>query len=248
MTNLEDYTEKIMHTFSIGTRFKGVKVEKEYWKVKLPNGKTGYLEDQDLYEIKPIVKESLEQLRESIIATSKKFLNFPYSWGGRTTYSELFGNISSVDCSGMINVCFLAHGLQIPRMSKDQFLHALEIKDGTTLQPGDLIFFASVLKNPNINPYKIFNKHPLYIDHVMMYIGNDELIESAGSNLNVRIINCKKRFGKPCSQITSGDIITSNNHDFYIYFATFFTSEMIQSLRDDALKNIYPELETYGSR
>jgi len=248
IANLEDHAGNILNHFSMGTRLKAIKVDKEYWKITLPDGKNAYLEDADIYHIKPTIKETLQELRHSIIATSKKFLNSLYSWGGRTAHNQIFGNISSVDCSGMINVSFLAHGLQIPRMSKDQFLHALEIGHGAELQPADLIFFASVTKNsiaPSVNKQLIYkgaiNKHPLYIDHVMMYIGNDELIESTGAHdaLMVRIIDCEKRIGKPCSQITSGDIITFKDEKYYVYFATFFTDEMIAKAREDALTTEY---------
>jgi cell wall-associated NlpC family hydrolase len=247
IANLEDHTGKIINNFSMGTRFKAIKVDKEYWKITLFDGRNAYFEDADIYHIKSTVKETIEELRHSIIATSKKFLNSLYSWGGRIAHNQVFGNISSVDCSGMVNVCFLAHGLQIPRMSKDQFLDSMEIKDGADLQPADLIFFASVNKNsiaPAINKQLMnkgpINKHPLHIDHVMMYIGNDELIESTAANDKiVRIIDCKKRIGKPCNQITSGDIITYNDQKYYVYFSTFFTDEMIAKLRSDALKTEY---------
>ena len=235
---MEDHAGNLLQTFSMGTRFKAVKVDKEYWKVTLENNHNAYFQDTDIYHIKPKVKESIQELRHSIIETAKKFLDFPYSWGGRTAYNQGFGNISSVDCSGLLNVSFLAHGLQIPRMSKDQFLHSLEIKDGSELNPADFIFFASVHKNPIQTS---LNKHPLHIDHVMMYIGNNEMIESTGAEdaMNVRVIDCTKRIGKACHDITSGEIVTYNDEKYYVYFGTFFTEEMIQTLRNDALKSNY---------
>lgn len=247
IAQIKDFAGNIITTVSIGTRFPGQRVTANLWQVTLPDHAVGYISSNDLYEMKPKVKETILELRKSIIEKSKKFLGSLYSWGGRTAHDQIFGNICSADCSGMINVCFLAHGLQIPRMSKDQFLDALEIKNGEDLKPADLIFFASVSKNPGIkNPYKLMNKHPLHIDHVMMYIGNGELIESTAADYQiVRIINCEKRIGKPCHEIISGDIISSgdlivnDNQKYYIYFATFFTDEMIQSLRNNALKNNY---------
>jgi hypothetical protein len=247
VAHLEDYNEKRISTFSMGSRFKAVKVDKECWRITLADNRTAYFNDEDVYLIKSKVRETIQELRNSIVATAKKFLNFPYSWGGRTAHNSIFGNISSVDCSGMINVSFLAHGLQIPRMSKDQFLHALEIKNGAELQQGDLIFFASINKNgilPSLNKQlqcaSCLSKHPLHIDHVMMYIGNDQMIESSWSDDHmVRIIDGKKRMGKPCNQIVSGDIISVHNEQYYVYFSTFFTPEMIQQLRDDALKTDY---------
>jgi cell wall-associated NlpC family hydrolase len=139
-------------------------------------------------------------------------------------------DISSVDCSAMINLSYIAHGLQIPRMSREQFLDCEEIMHGKDLQPGDLIFFASIYK------------HPFRIDHVMLYTGNEQLIEATFSGEHkVRMISFKDRVGQDLADVTSGDIIDSDGDLYHIYFGTFF--KKLQELRDNALRYSYGEFE-----
>lgn len=232
--NLTDASGDIVQTVSVGTRFQAIKINENFWKITLPNQTTAYIRHDDIYEIVPTLQESIDQLRVSIINKSKEFLGYWYSWGGRSAQSELFGNISSVDCSALVNLSFLAHGLQLPRMSKEQFLASSEIKSGANLQPGDLIFYASVFKNKNY-------KNPLLIDHIMIYLGDNQLIEATfADDHKIRITACDERVGKPCHDIQSGDIIKDFDEEYFVYFGTFFNDlESLQKLRDNALKNTY---------
>ncbi len=234
LANILDPDGNIVQTVSIGTRFTGTQINDILWQIILSDQTTGYIKNTDIYELVPTVQESVQELRDGIIATSKEFLGNWYSWGGRSAQSELFGNISSVDCSALINLSFLAHGLQIPRMSKEQFLSSTVIKLGKDLQPGDLIFYASVFKNPNY-------KNPFQIDHIMMYLGNNLLIESTiADDQKVRITACDQRIGKPNEQIEAGEIIKYDGEEYYVYFSTFFNDlASLQKLRDDALNNEY---------
>lgn len=234
LANLTDIDGNILQTVSIGTRFQGVQVSETLWQVILPHATTAYVKHKDIYEIVPMLQESVDHLRASIIAKAKEFIGFWYSWGGRSAQSKLFGNISSVDCSALINLSFLAHGLQLPRMSKEQFLTSSEIKSGADLLPGDLIFYASVFKNPN-------HKNPLLIDHIMMYLGDNQLIEATfADDHTTRITACDQRVGKPCREIQSGDIVKDDGEEYFVYFGTFFNSiKNLQKLRDEALRNEY---------
>ncbi len=117
---------------SIGTRLLGnytislsavIKnpLELKIWQITLPDGRIGFIKDSDVYCIDQAVQESADDLRQSIVATAIQFLGNWYSWGGRSAQCDEFG-ISSVDCSALVNLSFLAHGLQLPRMSHEQFL------------------------------------------------------------------------------------------------------------------------------
>lgn len=234
LADIMDINGNIIETVSIGTRFQGAKINDSAWQVSLPNGTIGYISNNNIYEIAPILQESIDDLRQSIINTSKEFLGFWYSWGGRSAQSSLFGNISSVDCSALINLSFLAHGLQLPRMSKEQFLTSHQIYSGADLQPGDLIFYASVFKNRNY-------KNPLLIDHIMMYLGDNQLIEATFADEHqIRITACDTRIGKPCHEIRSGDIIKYDEEEYFVYFATFFNNQdSLQKLRNNCLEHEY---------
>lgn len=230
LANLTNIDGNILETVSIGTRFSAIKINKTLWKVTLPNSSTAYIKNENIYEIVPTVQESIDHLRKAIIDKAKEFVGNWYSWGGRSAQTEYFGNISSVDCSALINLSFLAYGLQLPRMSKEQFLTSYEIKSGKDLQPGDLIFYASVFKNP-------VHKNPLQIDHIMLYIGNNQLLEATfADERKIRITNCDTRIGKAAHEIESGEIIKYLDEEYFVYFGTFFnTAENLQNLRNRAL-------------
>jgi cell wall-associated NlpC family hydrolase len=234
LANLTDADGSTVQTVSMGTRLHGAKINDAIWQVTLPDGSVAYINAQDVYEIVPKIEESVDELRTAIINKAQEFVGSWYSWGGRSAQSNLFGNISSVDCSALINLSFLAHGLQLPRMSKEQFLASTEIKSGKELQPGDLIFYASVFRNKNY-------KNPLLIDHIMIYLGDNQLLEATfADERKIRITNCDTRIGKACHEIESGEIIKYVGEEYFVYFGTFFNDKKsLQKLRDNALKNMY---------
>jgi hypothetical protein len=229
-----DQNGKYLQTLSIGTRLKGVP-KKNSWQIVLPDQTIAFVDAEDVYVMLKNIKEPAGDLRKKIVAAAKRFLGDFYSWGGRSAEYNLFGNISSVDCSSFINLVFLAYGLQIPRNSHDQFLAAQEINQGSDLQPGDLIFFSTQQQK---------NNQPLIgIAHVMLYIGNGKLIESTRSgDCMVRIISFKKRVGRPHDEIKSGDMsrnVTTGGvvaNQYYVYFASYFKDKkLLQNLRYKAL-------------
>jgi cell wall-associated NlpC family hydrolase len=224
----DEHHQKIM-TVSMGTRLVGIeKMRGARWQIQLPNHQTAYIACNDVYEIEPKVQESAQQLRQSIIATASKFIGDWYSWGGRSAQNDEFG-VSSVDCSSLIGLSFLAHGLQIPRMSHEQFLRSKRISNCANLQPGDLIFFASI------------TKHCFRMDHVMLYLGNDQILETTFTDKHkARIVSFQERMGKPCHEIRDEDVIAWNNDEFHVHFGSFLNDfVMIQELRYDALKITY---------
>lgn len=225
LTDIFDEHGKKITTLSIGTRLEIQDFNADIMKIKLPNNSLAFIKATDLYIINPIVAESIDQLRSSIIETAKKFIGDWYSWGGRSAQNDDFG-ISSVDCSALVHLSFLAHGLQLPRMSHEQFLRSEKIEFCYDLQPCDLIFFASITKQST------------RMDHVMLYLGNDEILEATFADEHkVRIVSFQERMGKVCSTIHSGDVIEWNDDQFHVYFGSFFTDfSMIEKLRNDALK------------
>jgi hypothetical protein len=215
-----------LQSISIGTRLCGTRLSNDCWQILLPDQRTVFMHNADLYCIDSIVTQSIEALRAKIITTALGFLESYYSWGGRKSAQCAGFGVSSVDCSALINLSFLACGLQIPRMSHEQFLRSGKIQSGKDLQQGDLIFSASIQKNST------------RMDHVMMYLGNDQILEStfAGES-KVRIISSQNRLGKSIKDLMSCDVIEQDDDQFQIYFGTFFKdAAMIQKLRDDALR------------
>jgi hypothetical protein len=71
---------------------------------------------------------------DQLVSLSKKYLNSPYLWGGKSPFG--------IDCSGFTQVVFRVAGYQLPRDSKDQILKGKEVKFDQ-LEPGDLAFFTN---------------------------------------------------------------------------------------------------------
>ncbi|MCW0213542.1 MAG: C40 family peptidase [Pseudonocardia sp.] len=90
----------------------------------------------------------------------------PYVWGatGPNTY----------DCSGLMLRAFQAAGINLPRVSRDQFKAGghLPVRDA---QPGDLMFYATDPSDPST------------IHHVFLYMGDGKMVEAPYSGQNVRI-------------------------------------------------------------
>ena len=226
----DQHGQKIM-TLSLGTRLCTTKIIKQKFQVLLPDQTIAYIACKDAYTINPVVQESEAQLRSSIIQTALQFVSDWYSWGGRSAQNDEFG-ISSVDCSALVHLSFLAHGLQLPRMSHEQFLRSEKIQFCTNLQPADLIYFVSI------------TKHFPRMDHVMIYLGDDQILESTlADEHKVRIVSFQDRMGKSCNMIQHGDVIIWNDEEFYVYFGSFLQNkELIQTLRDNALQHDYQDL------
>jgi cell wall-associated NlpC family hydrolase len=60
----------------------------------------------------------------------------PYIWGGETPGVGF-------DCSGLVQAAYRVAGLSLPRVAQDQFDAGPALPPGTTLEPGDLVFFGS---------------------------------------------------------------------------------------------------------
>jgi len=128
---------------------KAAPVRPDGWlKVRLPEQRDGWIQDSDVvWDPKPLtVPESIE--------LAKRFLGFPYLWGGRSSFG--------FDCSGFTQMLVRARGINMPRDADQQAawsgVGAVERKD---LQPGDLLFFGS---------------SPKEITHTGMYIGEGRFI------------------------------------------------------------------------
>lgn len=92
--------------------------------------------------------------RAAIVAYAKQFIGCPYVYGG----NSLTGG---TDCSGFTKGVYAHFGISLPRSSKAQGNAGRQISV-SQLQPGDLVFWA--------------NGGSIY--HVMMYIGNGQILHA----------------------------------------------------------------------
>jgi cell wall-associated NlpC family hydrolase len=90
----------------------------------------------------------------------------PYVWGatGPNTY----------DCSGLMLRAFQAAGINLPRVSRQQFYAGGHVPVSQA-QPGDLLFYATDPSDPST------------IHHVTLYLGNDQMVEAPYTGERVRV-------------------------------------------------------------
>lgn len=99
------------------------------------------------------------------IAFAYAKLGTPYVWGGN-------GN-PGFDCSGLMKAAYASVGVTLARVANEQWYDGPHIpKD--QLQPGDLVFFANDLGDPET------------IHHVGMYVGNGWMLDAPHTGASVR--------------------------------------------------------------
>jgi cell wall-associated NlpC family hydrolase len=107
-----------------------------------------------------------EGVARSAIQFALGELGKPYLWGatGPNTY----------DCSGLMLRAFQAAGIDLPRVSREQFTAGghLPVRQA---QPGDLLFYAT-------DP-----RDPATIHHVALYMGDNQMVEAPYTGEAVRV-------------------------------------------------------------
>lgn len=100
----------------------------------------------------------------SIVAAAQNYIGTPYVWGGSSAKDGGF------DCSGFVYNALKDAGYNIGRTSAQGYRSYGKSINKANMQPGDLVFFGS---NGNAS-------------HVGIYIGNGQMIHSAGDDYNTK--------------------------------------------------------------
>jgi hypothetical protein len=106
--------------------------------------------------------QTLAPTPSSVITLAKTFLYAPYSWGGVTAWG--------LDCSGLVQTVFLAHGVSLPRDADQQAAMGREIALDQ-VQEADLLFFPG---------------------HVAISLGNTRIIHANAHHMRVSIDDLNK--------------------------------------------------------
>ncbi len=230
-TTKGDEDEKPVLSLSLGTRLSGKLTESNWWQVVLADGQKGFIKASQVRDITMLV-DDINQLREDIVKAALLLVGNPYVWGTNSAYKlDLRGQLTGFDCSGLMFALFRSFGIAISRDAHDQYLVSDDIKSGEELKKGDLVFLALKSK-----PYRMY--------HVLMYIGDDTLIESTGSPfslkkdaqdaglfLGIRVITAEELLGTPIKLLMSGQECKG---DKFVRFGTVLSRpETFQKRRDN---------------
>ena len=176
---------------SVGTRITADDTSvksRMYCAITLADGTNGWVEVERLRMAG--FRQAEDQDRESMLATALLFLGTPYLWGGRSMYMPALRTATTgVDCSGLVNLVYRAHGIDIPRDAHEQWMKAQPVPGGE-LKPCDLIFAA---------------RGDDAVSHVMLFAGGETFIEAHETGEEVKITTYSERFGLDIAGIAQCD-------------------------------------------
>ena len=135
-----------------------------WYKVGTESGKTGWVSSKYV-----AIPGETSTKAEAALKVAKAQLGKPYKWGATGP--------SSFDCSGLTYYAYKNGAkVSIPRTSREQSKYGKKVSK-SELKPGDLVFFG---KGSSVN-------------HVGMYIGNDQYIHSPQTGDVVKISKLSAR-------------------------------------------------------
>ena len=148
-----------------------------------------YLSNENLFNIGndsfEILNSSKDNLPATIFETAASYLNAPYLWGGK----QPFG----IDCSGLTQMVYRFHGVNLPRDASQQVEIGQEI-EFEDITEGDIAFFHN--KSGKIINVGILNDKKQII-HASGCVRIDTLtkegIVHSESNTITHYLNCIKR-------------------------------------------------------
>lgn len=108
---------------------------------------------------------SVSATGNSIADSAQKYLGTPYVWGGESMEE------GGMDCSGFVYNALKDAGFNVGRTTAQGYRSQGTVVSKAEMQPGDLIFFGS---------------NPSDASHIGIYIGNGQMIHSAGGSKNTK--------------------------------------------------------------
>ena len=187
--------------FPIGARLAAVDMGGQVWQVRMLDGGRLWLAGEAARALDEVRALPPAEKRRLIIRAAELLIGDPYVWGGRSPGAGDPALVAGVDCSGLVSLAYRAAGVEIPRDAHEQSLRAEAV---AAPRPGDLIFLSE-------------RGDPSRIVHVMLYAGEDEIIEGPGTGKAVRRIRVAERLGHPLAALPAGSTVDGQAVSFGAY-------------------------------
>lgn len=188
--------------FPMGTRLRATPIGHLLWRVELLDGGIVWMPRGHARALRELARLPAAAAREAVVRQAQLFLGDGYYWGGRSPQrGPTDGQAAGVDCSGLVNLAYRAAGMDVPRDAHEQFLRARPV---AVPAPADLIFLSE-------------RGQPDRIVHVMLYAGDEQLLEAPGTGLTVRRSAIRDRLGRPLSELTPGTVVDGQTVSFGAY-------------------------------
>lgn len=120
----------------------------------------------------------ISDVRADLAEYAQQFLGNPYVWGGVSL-------TKGADCSGFVLSIYKKYGIELPHYSGYQANCGTQITEEELL-PGDLIFYANSSGT---------------INHVGIYIGNDQVIHASSPSSGIKISTYNYRTPVKCVRL-----------------------------------------------
>ena len=148
---------EIISDLVLGDLFEVEDVVHNFLKIKMPDGRVGYVHRDDCISFEDWCK--IKPNAQSILAVAKQMMGSPYLWGGLSS--------KAVDCSGLVKLAYYSQGVILARDASQQVRcgEIIDFQNISNLQSGDLLFFGPSAQR---------------IKHVGIYLSNGDFIHSSG--------------------------------------------------------------------
>jgi cell wall-associated NlpC family hydrolase len=147
----------------IGDLVRKVGEEGEWFKVRLPDEREGFVPRKSVEEFASW-KRSRRATPESIERTARTLMGRPYLWGGNSP--------KGLDCSGLTKLTFFLNGIELSRNASQQARLGTQVEvdgDLSRLRKGDLLCFG----------FRARAGRPERVTHVGIYLGDKLFIQSS---------------------------------------------------------------------
>ncbi len=188
--------------FPLGARLAATEMGGQLWRVELLDGEAVWLPSRAARSLRELRTLPPSEKRQLILRSAALLVGDPYYWGGRSPFSpDLAGQVTGVDCSGLIHLAYRTAGIELPRDAHEQFLRAMPLNSP---RPADLIFLSE-------------RGDPQRVIHVMLYAGDGMIIEGPGTGQTVRRVPVEQRLGQPIERLAPGAVIDGQTISFGAY-------------------------------